>query len=206
VGIISDVTERQRAEADLQHRLDLEALIARISTDFINLPSEEIGPGINRALETLGSFVGVDRAYVFQMHDQGRRASNTYEWCAAGVTPEQPRLQGLLLDEALPWFVNIMRDLRSAASPGDGSAAGSRYRKGGIHTTGHQSLVVVPMVHQGSLVGFFGFDAVRETKVWNEDTITILKMVGDLLVNVLERQRAEEALHLDEARLETWCN
>jgi len=59
------------------------------------------------------------------------------------------------------------------------------------------------MVHQGSLVGFFGFDAVRETKVWNEDTITILKMVGDLLVNVLERQRAEEALHLDEARLET---
>ncbi len=204
VGIITDVTERQEAEANLQYRLELEALIAKISTEFINLPSEKIGEGINRALETLGGFVRVDRAYVFQLHDQGCRASNTYEWCASGVTPEQPRLQGLLLDEALPWFAGIMRRFevcripRVADLPREAAAEKAEFTREGI-----QSLVVVPMVHQGSLVGFFGFDAVRETKVWNEDTITILKMVGDLLVNVLERKRAEEALHLDEARLET---
>lgn len=138
VGIISDVTERQRAEAGLKYRLELEALIARISTDFINLPSAETGPGINRALETLGSFVGVDRAYVFQMHDHGRRASNIYEWCASGVTPELPHLQSLLLDEVLPWFTKIMRKFEVCCIPRVADlppeAVGG---KGGIQATGH---------------------------------------------------------------------
>ena len=59
---------------------------------------------------------------------------------------------------------------------------------------GIQSLVVVPMVSSGSLVGFLGFDWVREQKTWTDDIIALLKILGEIFVNVLERMRAEEVL------------
>lgn len=204
VGILSDITDRQKTEASLQFRVDLEALIARISTDFINLPPEDIDAGINRALATLGSFVGVDRAYVFQLHDHGRLASNTHEWCAPGIGAEQANLQNLLLEADFPWFTGLMRRFevcsinQVADLPAAAAAEQAEFKRQGI-----QSLVVVPMVHQGDLVGFLGFDAVRQARVWHEDTVTLLKMVADILVNALARQRDSEALRLDESRLET---
>jgi PAS domain S-box-containing protein len=204
VGIITDVTERQKMEADLQYRLEFEALIARISTEFINLPPEDIDAGINRTLAAIGSFVRADRAYVFQYHDQGRLVSNTHEWCAPGIVPEKDNLQDLLLKVQFPWFAEQMETLRGcciprvADMPTVAAAEQAEFRRQGI-----QSLVVVPMVHEGRLLGFLGFDSVRQERDWQEEIVTLLHMVGDILVNALARQRTAEALRLDESRLET---
>jgi len=203
VGIITDITERQKIEADLRFRLELDALIVRISTEFINLPPEEIDAGIDRALAAIGSFVQVDRAYVFLYHDQGRLVSNTHEWCAPGIVPEKDNLQNLDLQVLFPWFAAQMQTQvccisRVADLPPEAQAEKAEFRRQGI-----QSLVVVPLVHQGQLLGFLGFDSVRQTRDWPEEIVTLLHMVGDILVNALARQRASEALRLDEARLET---
>jgi|GEM_PF-1463214 len=203
VGIATDITERKRAEADLHYRLQFEGLITRISTEFINLRFEDIGIGISRALEAIGTFAEVDRAYVFQMHEEGRLASNTFEWCAPGIEAQADQLQGLVLDTELPWFAAKMRHLevfhvpRVADLPPEADKEKWEFQRQDI-----QSLVVVPLVHQGTLVGFLGFDSVRQDMSWSDDTIILLKMVGDILVNALERRRVEEELHFDESRLE----
>jgi len=58
-------------------------------------------------------------------------------------------------------------------------------------------------VYGGTLVGFLGFDSVRLEKTWTEEDIALLKMIGEIFVNTLERKRAEERIKHHVQRLTT---
>jgi PAS domain S-box-containing protein len=194
-GVVTDITDIKRTEAELQYRINFINLINRISTDFVNLRSDEIDQGINRALETVGEFAAVDRAYVFLLSEDGRKTDNTYEWCGTGIEPQIQHLQGILLDRDLPWFTEKIRKLevvhlaQVAGLPPEASAEKAIFDSGRI-----QSLVVVPMVYRHRLRGFLRFDSVRQEKTWSKDNITLLKIVGEIIINALERQQAEKTL------------
>jgi two-component system, cell cycle sensor histidine kinase and response regulator CckA len=191
----------RRTEEELRYRLRFEGLIVRIISEFGKLRSEELDAAFDRALEAVGTFAGVDRAYVFLLRDGGRVADNTHEWCAEGIPRAAARMQGVVLEEALPYFApRIRRGVfhvpRVAELPEE-----ARRERAEFEAQGIQSLIVVPMSRGGALVGFIGFDAVREPKGWNEDAVTVLHVLADAMTGALDRRRAEEALRQSDQRL-----
>jgi signal transduction histidine kinase/FixJ family two-component response regulator len=192
--------QRKRAEEALIYRNRLERLITTISTFFINMVSDEVDDGINHALEQIGEFASVDRSYVFQFYDSGRKMDNTHEWCAEGIEPHAHRLKGLPVD-AFPWHMSFLKNgqthhiPRVADLPPEASAEKKEWELEGI-----QSLICVPMLYGGKVIGFAGFDSVRCEKSWDDDTIGLLKIIGEIFSHALERKRAEDALRESEAR------
>ena len=187
-----DITDRVRAEEALKSQLELERLVADISTSFINTTPDNIDHMIDRALEMIGSFSGVDRSYVFLFYDNGTKMDNTHEWCAEGIEPQIDNLKGLSVD-AMPWwmdklnrFENIHIPCVSALPPEAGA------EKQILQSQDIQSLIVVPMVYGGSLLGFLGFDSVRVEKIWSEETITLLHLTAEIFANALEHRQAEK--------------
>lgn len=191
---------RTQAEAALTYRNSLEGLVTAISTHFINLTSGEVDNGINYALRRIGEFAGVDRSYVFLFSDDGRTMDNTYEWCAEGIDSHIERLKGLPTD-AFPWHVSYIRSglvhhiPRVADLPPQAAAEKKEWELEGI-----QSLICVPMLSGGEVIGFVGLDSVRSEKTWDNDTIGLLTIIGEIFSHTLERKRAEEALRESEAR------
>jgi signal transduction histidine kinase/FixJ family two-component response regulator len=191
---------RKQAEEALIYRNKLERLITTISTFFINLSSDEVDNGINYALQQVGEFAGVDRSYVFKLYDDGRKIDNTHEWCAEEIEPHAQRLQGLSVD-AFPWHMSFLKNgqthhiPRVADLPPEAAAEKKEWELEGI-----QSLICVPMLYGGKVIGFAGLDSVRSEKVWDDDTIGLLKIMGEIFSHALERKRAEEALRESEAR------
>ncbi|MBD0308417.1 MAG: PAS domain-containing sensor histidine kinase, partial [Microcoleus sp. T1-bin1] len=57
-----------------------------------------------------------------------------------------------------------------------------------------QSLIIIPLICSKILVGFLGFDALKQKAGQSPEISTQLKMVGEMLANALERKRAEIAL------------
>jgi PAS domain S-box-containing protein len=57
-----------------------------------------------------------------------------------------------------------------------------------------QSLIIIPLICSKILVGFLGFDALKQRAGQSPEISTQLKMVGEMLANTLERKRAEIAL------------
>jgi PAS domain S-box-containing protein len=188
-----DVTERIEAEKALHFRLGFENLIATISTNFLALALEEIDTGIHGALEAVGEFLGVDRSYIFLFSEDGKTMSNTHEWCAGGIEPQAQRLQKLPL-ENFQWFAqrikrpDVVYIPRVSDLPPEASAEKEEFLLQRI-----QSMVNVPLLYRGSTVGFLGFDSVWAERIWREDTIALIKMVGEMFVNALERKRAQDA-------------
>ena len=200
LGLGIDITDRKRAEGELEYRINFEKLITDISINFINMAQDQIDGSINYALRAMGEFAGVDRSYVFQFLNNQTRVDCTHEWCADGIES----LMGILKDQdvnSIPWLMDKLRQfeliniIRVAELPDEAKLEKEHLQAQGVH-----SLIVLPMVYGKTLVGFIGFDSVREEKTWPQEIIVLLKIVGGTLVNILERKKAEDALRLSEER------
>jgi PAS domain S-box-containing protein len=198
IEYFSDITRFKKAELELRRREAFEAIVAKISTRFIELPVSEIDRGIDYALETLGEFAGVDRCHVFRFRAKGEMVSNTHEWCAPGIESARGRRQNMPAGE-FPWAVQKIRIRQTLYIPKVSElpeAAGmekERWEKRGL-----RSLLGVPLVAGGELVGFLGFESVRREKFWEEKDFLLLEAVGGVIGNSLERQRSEAKLRESE--------
>ena len=191
-----ELAERRRTEQALQVRLAFEKIITELSTEFINLAPEQVDEGIERALQTIGEFTASDRSYVFLFSEDGTMMHNTHEWCRAGVKPLRPLYLAQPTD-SLPWFVSRIRRLEAvhvpsiADLPPEADVDRARCL---AHEPPTRSVLNVPMVYRGQALGLLGFDSVWAEKRWDQDSIALLRIVGEVFVNALQHKRARKAV------------
>jgi light-regulated signal transduction histidine kinase (bacteriophytochrome) len=59
---------------------------------------------------------------------------------------------------------------------------------------GANSILFVPLQAREATIGFMGFEARRSHCSWSDDTIALMRTVGELYVSAVDRSRAERAL------------
>ena len=203
LGIITDITERKQVEEELQHRLQFQHLITTVSSQFINLHPAQIDDEIDRSIQQIGEFADADRCYVFQFSDNQETVSCTHEWCKPEIEPTIERIQEAPID-SFPWvmekFLNAEMVIipRVSGLPPEATKEKKEFKQQGI-----QSILAVPMISGGRVLGFIGLDSVREEKMWAEDTSSLLKIIGQVFTNALENKKTRHALQESEERLRT---
>ncbi len=178
-------------------------LVLTVSTSFINLPIDQTDAGVNDALRLVGDFAQADRSYVFQLSQNGHTMDNTHEWCARSIDSRMHQLQDIPVS-IFPWFHEricrgeVVRVPDVSQLPPEAQAEKTEWQKEKI-----RSIINVPIVCRGTLVGFIGCDAVREKKTWSDDTVSLLRVMGEIFANALERKSSMESLKESEGRYRT---
>jgi len=194
IEMVDDITRRVKIEKELFYRVQVEKIIDRISAHFINLKSEEIDNGIIEALETIGKFSGVDRCCVFLLSLDRTKLEVTHQWCAKGIDPQYDRFKGISLD-AFPWFAEKIKNYEIIHIPDISTLeAQASTEKLEFQSQKVKSIICVPMIASGILSGVLRFDSLRTKKTWSREDARLLKIIGEIFVNVLERKRAEDEL------------
>ena len=189
---VVDITDRKRAEEAVAFRLEFERVVSSISASFISLPLDQIDTGIDHALRVLGGFAGVDRCAVHVFRNGMTWLDCRYEWCAEGIEPHVQILQGLPQSDH-PWFAAELRKLEPVVIPSvDAMPEEGRLERQELQAQGVKSMVLVPMASQGRPVGVLVMGSVRARRSWSQDDVALFKLVGEIIVNALERKRAEE--------------
>lgn len=214
-----DVTERKRVEQALQYRVEFESLITSLSTHFISLSVSEIDRGIDRALQATANLSGFDRSYIYLLSEDKTRAEKTYEWCAPGKEPPAENLKTIAIAQ-IPWIAAKIQTFESIHIPetdklppqilaeiacirgqnptSDESAIAENLP---VKTPNNlRSLIIIPLVCSKTPVGFLGFDTANPAANRSPEISGLLKMVGEMLANALERQRVELALQQAETK------
>ncbi len=182
----------------ISSRFQFEDLITAISTQFINLAPEDLDKGIKEALKKIGETAGVDRGAVFLFKNS--HGYNTYEWCARGIPSIKDKLQHIPFP-SFPWYMGKLRQGENIHIPRVQDLPPEARAEGKLlHNLQIKSLIAVPMILHNSLIGFLGFDSTRREKKWPERTLTLLKTVGEIFVNALERKRSEQGLKESEKK------
>lgn len=197
-----EVYDRKQAELALQHLLELHNLISSLSTQFINTPPDAIDDTIESALEAIGTFMEIDRSYVFLVRSEGasRVLDNTHEWCADGIDAQKDQLQGIP-DEAVGWWMNKMKQAKAITiNHLSELPCEAETERAMLEGQGIQSVVAIPISNNGELIGFLGFDAVRQQRTWSDDVVMLLQLTGDIFASALMRKQSVHALEASEER------
>ncbi len=162
---------------------------------LLHTTAEAADDAIDAALAEIGDLLAVDRVYVFRVDDDGAGTiTNTHEWCAPGITPEIDNLVGIPLEEIHAWLGPFRRGEHIQIADVASLPEDRRAERELLEPQGIRSLLVVPMLSLGELVGFVGFDSVARHRRFGSIEVETLRIAADAVVAVETRRRFEARL------------
>jgi PAS domain S-box-containing protein len=183
----------------LQERLRFESFLARLSATFIHLPAEEVDGQIERGLQQIVEFLGVDRSSLAQFSADGRELVVTHSYAVPGFAP-LPRVD---LVAIWPWYTAEVRRggvLRLTRLPDELPAEAVQERAYYAREGGPRSHVAVPFKVGTAVLGVIGFGSYRREIDWPDELVQGLQLVGEVFANAVARQRADVDLRESEGR------
>lgn len=188
-GMFRDITERMEAQEALKHRLVIEDLVTTISARFVKIAWEEVGQEIDRTVQEVREFIGADHCFVPLLSEDNLTFTRVYESCSDGIKSHAEEIRSLSL-ESFPWALDKFRRMEILNIPHTGDLPPeASVEKELWQSQSIQSIIIIPMFSDNSLLGLFGFNNERTRKTWTEEDIKLLKLVGEIFVNALVRHR-----------------
>ena len=140
---------------------------------------------LHDVLADLGAYYDADRAYIFELSEDRVTASNTFEWCRAGVSPEIDNLQGIPLAGMECWFEEFDEEgeFYITSLSEDYGPDSKTYQI--LQPQGIESLMAAPMVVGGVVVGFLGVDNPRQ----NTNELVLLSVAASTCYSEITNRR-----------------
>ena len=199
----------RQSEDRFRHVIEYQTLLQRllldVSNHFINIDGAEVEQGISQSLQAIAEFTGSDRSYLYQVQDDTLRCLNH---CCLNLwnRSNDERDQTLLISN-FPWVWSHIQQLNpvSVSCINDLPTEAAAFKALCDHHK-VQSVLLVPLVSRLQLFGFIGLEVVHSPKVWSEEDISSIKLVGDIFINALERQQFEQELQEQHRLLQAVVN
>jgi two-component system, sensor histidine kinase and response regulator len=207
-GTTQDITQRKEAEDALRaakeaaeaatraktRLAELGQMVSDSSTRFISLEPSMIDDGINETLHECARSVHADGGYVFRYSADLQTFSMTHVWHGERLRSDPATLQGLPVS-AMPWWMAQLLNGHPVmvASVADLPPEAS-VERGILESQGVHSVVDVPMMVGGDVIGLIGFSCADQGRAWSSDELLLLQMLSQTVSNALERKASDEAL------------
>lgn len=186
----------------INQQREFQKLVTTLATEFINLPPEQFDSGINRMLAQIGEFIGADRAYIYQFSDDLSIANMCYEWCSLGIAPD---IEGEQNIRTHPFSMVFEKFKQGEADfiPRVLDLPESRIReKALLISRSIQARITLPLFSGDTLVGSMGFHAMKSEPDWADYTVDLLKIVGEIYLNLEKRRLVENQLNYQASLLQ----
>jgi len=182
-------TVRRRTRLVLEERLRFEALLAELSAGLIHVAASDIDAALERALQQVGTFLGVDRGNVDEYVAGGPGVR--IAWALPGLE-ESPRVMDA---DQFPWAAErlrrgeVVRFTRKDELPAEAVIDRASYER-----VGTRSKVSLPLRAGGPMLGVLSFGSVRAERAWPDGLVERLRLLSEAFASALERKRMELSL------------
>jgi len=196
-----EIERRLLAEQSLKERLKFEELLSGLSARFVNVSVDRVDLEIHDAMKRILKFFKVDRFALLQFFPGTKTWKITQSISVDGV-PSVP--VGMELPISMnPWayeklilkrevlFFSRIEDVPDAA----------KVDKQTWNAWGIRSNINIPIMIGQSVDHIVAINSVKRERVWPEEFIPRLRLLGEIFVNALERSKAQKALQESEACL-----
>lgn len=186
-----DISEQKRIEEELRKRIETERLIVRISTQLVSRMAHDLDSSITAALAGLGTFADAACAALILADLPRGLVKHVFEWWKTPTSPVFHKLAGSSIEE-YRFLVDRLADGQTVTFRGvpdhirnapEVSIDLDFMRQGNV--------LVVPVRHHEETIGVFALWTRDETRSWSEHIENAVRIVGEIVANVVSRQNAE---------------
>lgn len=158
----------------------------------VALREKDATQALNLFLEHMGREAGSERIYIFE-GEKGGSVSNTFEWCAEGVSAEIDNLQNVPF-EAVEWWYHAFEETSSIIIKDIEDIKESEpLTYDYLKPQNIRSLIASPLVLEDRIIGFYGMDNPPQEIM--DDVTDYAEIVGHFIVSLLEKQRLMKQLN-----------
>ncbi len=186
---------------DLKNSLQLEQSLTNLAIRFIQTPTDETDAMIVNGLKKLCEYFDADRAYLYFFAKKGTVLNKSHEYRREGVKEKISRHEKVD-NEDFSWFIRALkRETHLAVNdleqlPLEASTLKSIWKVEEV-----QSLFIVPLSINETIVGFIGLDSLKKKDSWPDFTERTLNTAGLIFLNAMDRKHSREHLRRSEGRL-----
>jgi PAS domain S-box-containing protein len=193
-GVGHDITKRKEAEEAARRRVDLESIVAAVSTRLASATLDTVDLAVDFALGETGRCLGADRVSLSVLTPDAVRVERARVWrretglLEEGDTSHDIEQLGWLREHAAaghPFVVQSADDLPAVAS----------LEREVFAKMSLEAVLAVPVLQEPTLVGFLAYeieagpsaggDADRR---WHEDDVSLVRLIADQLASVIVRR------------------
>ena len=131
----------------------------------------------------------LQQLYLFAYDPQAGTATNTHEWCAAGIAPQKPQWQNVPVGPLSDWHQMHLRGDKVLVL--DRETLPASALRDLLQTMDVRGLLTLPLMNGQDCLGFVGLDAVHQPREYGREEVTLLELFAQMLVNL--RLRAQVA-------------
>lgn len=190
LGLLWQWARKRKFQHSLLDQIAFEKMLADLSTTFINLPEEQVGPTVERSLGRIGVFLKLDRITLFEHSPANAAFMVTFSWHGDEARPGPAVIRA----DKLTWFTRqfqrgeLIHVADLDALPEEAVAEGEYLRN--LST---RSVAAVPLKAGDQFFGGVSFATTKRRREWTPAFMDELSLVGEILSNALARKRAQEA-------------
>jgi two-component system, cell cycle sensor histidine kinase and response regulator CckA len=203
LAYLRDVTARKQAQEALEARLRIEEFICNISTRFIDIRTHEIDSEITNVLRSVGGFAAADNVHLVLFRTDGTGPERGYQWLDGAFGQSIDDVNRLLPFNWLRGQLSVSDMLRVTETDLPSEAV---VEKKAWDTLGVKSVLAIPLNTTRGLIGCVALPSLRQVRHWAEADVLVLRLVGEILANVLNRKTMEESIQLNEGRMKALLN
>ena len=190
MAIHADITELKRVQSELAQKLRLQQLLAELLGQFVALPSGQVDEAIEKTQRLIVETLGLDRSTLWQIAEGRPSMILTHCWQRPGWPALPPHFE---TEGKLPWaHAKVARGESFWFTSIDDLPPEAAHDLESFRIHGPKSNVTIPLIANGQVFGALAFATLAKERKWRMDEIAELKMVAQIIANVLGRERAEE--------------
>lgn len=176
-------------------QIQFQKMISTISTDFITVSSSNLDDKIKALLKTSGVYSMADRSYLGIFNEELQMVHFTHEWIGEGIKSVIDNLEGLHAAR-YAWSKNkILRNEIVFIPSVEVLPPEAKMEKEMLLAQGIKSLIYIPILNKDKVIGFIGFDQVKEQKIWRVEEHDLLRVLSNILADALAKVEVERNIN-----------
>ena len=195
VFVFYDISEIKQAQKEILYRSAFENLLTEISTTFVNISYTEVENYILKSIEVICLFTGTEVGFVYISEPNSTKVNLRYTWVQDDIEIDLTPFTHFDMKEMQWWFKVfrseqpvLLQNLEKELPDKEGSG------KSLLVKAGVQSLLNLPLSYQNKVIGSIGLVSISKERAWSKDDVGLVKMLGQVFINAIQRKEKEEEL------------
>jgi PAS domain S-box-containing protein len=199
IVVARDISERVRIERLNERRSRIYQLLSEVSRSFVQL---DFDSALAEAFQRVGTFAGskADNLFLLQFADDATAIAVTHVWMPhRGMLPAGELGQEFPVAD-LSWLMQKMATgepflLKTSTLPAEAVFLREQLQGLGLRRT-----LQIPLKTGDTAMASLGFGSLQNDNGWSEEDIVLLRLLAEIVLIALKRERAERALRQSEER------